>query len=128
MENVLIPAIIYPEKNDASRAGRLLTRVGLGERLLHLPGQLSLGEQQRVAVVRALINEPQLILADEPTGSLDKETAHLLIQLLLELNNENGTTLILITHDMTIAEKMGRSLVLENGILNKNDINPIICK
>jgi len=104
------------ESTDA-RATRLLKRVGLGERLHHRPGQLSGGERQRVAVVRALINQPQLLLADEPTGSLDHVSAGSLGQLLVKLNNEEGVTLIVVTHALELAKRMGRVLKLEDGKL-----------
>ncbi len=92
------------------RAERLLKRVGLGDRTGHRPGQLSGGERQRVAVVRALINQPQLLLADEPTGALDHESAGRLAQLLLDLNREEGVTLIVVTHALDLAHRMGRVL------------------
>ena len=102
-----------------SRATRLLTRVGLGERFHHHPGQLSGGERQRVAVVRALINQPQLLLADEPTGALDHASATSLGQLLVELNREEGVTLIVVTHALELAKRMGRVLRLEDGRLSE---------
>ena len=101
----------------AARAERLLKRVGLGERLHHRPGQLSGGERQRVAVVRALINQPQLLLADEPTGALDQAAATALGQLLIELNKEEGVTLIVVTHAMDLAKRMGRVARIEGGQL-----------
>jgi lipoprotein-releasing system ATP-binding protein len=100
-----------------SRAERLLTRVGLRERLHHRPGQLSGGERQRVAVVRALINQPQLLLADEPTGALDQASATALGQLLVELNREEGVTLIIATHALDLARRMGRVRELLDGRL-----------
>jgi lipoprotein-releasing system ATP-binding protein len=121
LENVLVPTI--PVTDGVSRQGapkraeRLLKRVGLGERLTHRPGQLSGGERQRVAVVRALINQPQLILADEPTGALDRASAKELGQLLIELNHEEGVTLIVVTHALDLARKMDRILELKDGIL-----------
>jgi lipoprotein-releasing system ATP-binding protein len=99
------------------RATRLLKRVGLAERLHHRPGQLSGGERQRVAVVRALINQPQLLLADEPTGALDHASATALGQLLVELNKEEGVTLIVVTHAMELAKRMKRVMRLEDGTL-----------
>ena len=101
------------ESHDARE--RLLKRVGLGERVNHRPGELSGGERQRVAVVRALINRPRLLLADEPTGSLDHASAQSLAQLLLELNQEEGVTLIVVTHARDLAQRMGRVLELEDG-------------
>jgi len=100
------------------RANRLLRRVGLSDRRSHRPGQLSGGERQRVAVVRALINQPQLLLADEPTGSLDHGSAQELGQLLLGLNQEEGVTLIIVTHDRELAQRMGRVLELKEGKLS----------
>jgi len=121
LENVLVPSLACKDPalrlEAGPRAERLLKRVGLGERLAHRPGQLSGGERQRVAVVRALINQPQLLLADEPTGALDQASARQLGQLLLELNHENGVTLIVVTHARELAERMGRLLELKNGRL-----------
>lgn len=125
MENVLVPTLAGPKseiRNPKSevplaRAGRLLKRVGLAERLHHRPGQLSGGERQRAAVVRALINQPQLLLADEPTGALDHASATSLGQLLVELNQEEGVTLIVVTHALDLAKRMGRRLRLEAGKL-----------
>jgi len=99
------------------RATRLLKRVGLDGRLHHRAGQLSGGERQRIAVVRALINQPQLLLADEPTGALDRASAQHLGQLLLELNREEGVTLIVVTHALELAHKMGRVFELQDGKL-----------
>jgi ABC-type lipoprotein export system ATPase subunit len=99
------------------RARRLLNRVGLGNRLDHRPGQLSGGECQRVAVVRALINQPKLLLADEPTGSLDHASAQRLSELLSELNKEEGVALIVVTHARELAEKMGKVWQLQDGRL-----------
>ncbi len=104
-------------ETNAARAERLLKRVGLSERLHHRPGQLSGGERQRVAVVRALINRPQLLLADEPTGALDHASATALGQLLVELNQEEGVTLIVVTHALELAKRMGRIVQLNEGKL-----------
>ena len=121
LENVLVPTLATDEaaaRDGASeRAERLLKRVGLGERLSHRPGELSGGERQRVAVVRALINQPPLLLADEPTGSLDQTSARELGQLLLELNREEGVSLIIVTHARELAQRMGRVLELKQGRL-----------
>jgi len=120
-ENVLVPTLASSEKSlrdgAGERAERLLKRVGLGERRSHRPGELSGGERQRVAVVRALINQPQLLLADEPTGSLDHASAQQLGQLLLDLNHEEGVTLIVVTHARNLARRMGRVLELKDGRL-----------
>jgi predicted ABC-type transport system involved in lysophospholipase L1 biosynthesis ATPase subunit len=121
MENVLVPTLAAVDGGSRAgapeRAERLLKRVGLAERMTHRPGQLSGGERQRVAVVRALINQPQLLLADEPTGALDRASAEQLAQLLLELNREEGVTLIVVTHALDLAHKMGRVLELKDGAL-----------
>src|SRR5262249_48645440 len=105
------------QESAEQRAERLLKRVGLGERMGHRPGQLSGGERQRVAVVRALINQPQLLLADEPTGSLDHSSAQQLGQLLVELNKEEGVTLIVVTHARELAATMGKVMELKDGKL-----------
>jgi ABC-type lipoprotein export system ATPase subunit len=116
LENVLIPSLVN-KSNPQERAVKLLERVGLADRMQHRPGQLSGGERQRAAVVRALINRPQLLLADEPTGSLNRQGADDLMDLLLELNREENLTLILVTHSDRIAARLDRALTLESGIL-----------
>ncbi len=121
LENVLVPTIVCADADRRARApdraARLLARVGLGERTSHHPGQLSGGERQRVAVVRALINQPQLLLADEPTGALDHAAAQALGQLLVDLNREEGVTLIVVTHALELARRMRRVLRLQDGRL-----------
>lgn len=121
LENVLVPTLATTNEGlrDAApeRARRLLERVGLGARLRYRPGQLSGGERQRVAVVRALINEPQLLLADEPTGALDRASSVTLAQLLGDLNQEMGVTLIVVTHSLDLARRMQRVLELRDGRL-----------
>ena len=121
LENVLVPTLATKQaaaRNGASkRAARLLERVGLADRVSHRPGELSGGERQRVAVVRALINQPQLLLADEPTGSLDQTSARDLGQLLLDLNREEGVTLIIVTHARELAQRMVRVQELKEGRL-----------
>ena len=121
LENVLVPTIVCADAalraGAPARARRLLARVGLGERVEHRPGQLSGGERQRVAVIRALINQPQLLLADEPTGALDHASATALGQLLVELNREEGVTLIVVTHALELARRMARVLRLADGKL-----------
>jgi ABC-type lipoprotein export system ATPase subunit len=122
IENVLIPVLAGGADRERmaarrARAGELLDRVGVGHRLNHRPSELSGGEKQRVAVVRALINEPALLLADEPTGSLDRTNARNLGDLLIELNREQGVALIVVTHDRTFAERLQRVFTLENGKL-----------
>jgi lipoprotein-releasing system ATP-binding protein len=123
-ENVLVPTLAggAAGRTEApARAERLLKRVGLWDRRSHRPGQLSGGERQRAAVVRALINQPQLLLADEPTGALDRAAAQQLAQLLLELNREEGVTLMVVTHALDLAQKMGRILELTEGALARRN-------
>jgi predicted ABC-type transport system involved in lysophospholipase L1 biosynthesis ATPase subunit len=96
----------------------LLAKVGLADRAHQRPGQLSGGECQRVAVVRAMINSPKLLLCDEPTGALDRANADQLVQLLLDLNAESGATLVLVTHDPTVAERMQRTLHIADGVVS----------
>jgi lipoprotein-releasing system ATP-binding protein len=121
LENVLIPTLAAAanSKDDEvhSRAERLLDRVGLGPRKSQRPGQLSGGERQRAAVVRALINQPKLLLADEPTGSLDRASAENLRQLLIELNRDEGVALIVVTHSMELARGLARIYEMRDGSL-----------
>jgi len=121
LENVLVPTLPLDEgalrSGAPERARRLLTRVGLGDRMGHRPGQLSGGERQRVAVVRAMINQPKILLADEPTGALDRTNARELAALLRELHREDGVTLIVVTHSMELAKEMGRVLEFSEGQL-----------
>ncbi|MCH7821567.1 MAG: ATP-binding cassette domain-containing protein [Proteobacteria bacterium] len=118
-ENVAMPLLIRREVKSVAmeQARQLLGRVGLGERLSHKPGELSGGERQRAAVARALITRPQLVLADEPTGNLDAGNGEHVLNLMLELNQELQTSLIIVTHDHSIAARMDRVLVLEDGKL-----------
>jgi ABC-type lipoprotein export system ATPase subunit len=120
LENVLVPVLAQASEAGEEvllRATQLLQRVGLADREKHLPGRLSGGERQRVAVVRALINRPRLILADEPTGALDRVSAAEVGRLLIELNREHGITLIVATHSEELAARMDRVLTMENGTL-----------
>ncbi|HWX23155.1 MAG TPA: ABC transporter ATP-binding protein [Candidatus Binatia bacterium] len=121
LENVLIPTLTAPAKLHTAatleRAERLLDWVGLKQRHSHRPGQLSGGERQRVAVVRALINRPKLLLADEPTGSLDRAAAMKLGELLVELNTREGVALVLVTHSQELARRLPRVLELDGGVL-----------
>ncbi len=117
MENVMLPLELSPRQDIAAKSRQCLERVGLGARLDHLPKQLSGGEQQRVAVARAFVTDPDLVFADEPTGNLDEATGKRIIDLLFELNRESGTTLILVTHDMALARRCDRCLQLEGGRL-----------
>ena len=116
MENVLTPRLAggweESEHETRVRAAGLLKRVGLGHRLDHRPGELSGGEKQRTAVARALINQPRVILADEPTGSLDGETGNKVADLLLEIQKEDGVTLVIVTHDLDLAERVGGGFAL----------------
>ena len=117
LENTMMPCLIQgiPEKESFSRAEAILTLVGLKERLSHKPGELSGGEQQRVAVARALVLEPKVLLADEPTGNLDAKTGESVFDLLRELNRIKGVTLIVVTHNLRLAEKLFRQIQLVDG-------------
>jgi lipoprotein-releasing system ATP-binding protein len=118
LENVLVPTLVLNGAAGAEdRARALLDRVGLSPRLSNRPAQLSGGECQRAAVVRALINKPRLLLADEPTGSLDRESAETLATLLVDLNKEEGVALILVTHASNLAARAGRIVEIRNGVL-----------
>ena len=119
LENVCLPARIarVPSAQAAQRGRTLLARVGLGERMDHKPYELSGGEQQRVAIARALINEPELILADEPTGNLDSHTGGEIIEALLQLRAEQQTTLIIATHDASLAARAPRVVQLADGVI-----------
>jgi lipoprotein-releasing system ATP-binding protein len=121
LENVAMPLLVRREPTAAAaeQARALLTRVGLGERLDHRPHQLSGGERQRAAVARALVTRPRLVLADEPTGNLDGRNAEQVFALMLELNRELGTALVVVTHDARIAARMDRVLELEGGKLGE---------
>ena len=121
-ENVAMPLLIrrVAKPEGLARARSLLERVGLGERLSHKPGELSGGERQRAAVARALITRPQLVLADEPTGNLDAGNGEHVLRLMLELNEELHTSLVVVTHDQSIAARMDRVLVLEDGRLTES--------
>ena len=121
LENVLIPTLVNKrgdsQQEVKERALNLLQRVGLKGFLLHRPGELSGGQRQRVAVVRALINRPKLLLADEPTGSLDEVTAETIADLLVELNKSEGVALIVVTHSLRLAERIGHVMELTDGLL-----------
>ena len=121
-ENVAMPLLIrrMPKSEALAQARELLARVGLGERLTHKPGELSGGERQRAAVARALITKPKLVLADEPTGNLDAGNGEHVLGLMLELNRELNTSLVIVTHDQSIAQRMDRILVLEEKHLHES--------
>ncbi|GAA4000458.1 ABC transporter ATP-binding protein [Comamonas faecalis] len=117
LENVMLPLELAGRRDARTRAAAMLERVGLGARLKHLPKVLSGGEQQRVALARAFVVEPALLLADEPTGSLDHATGQTIVELMFALNQERATTLILVTHDRDIARRCGRTITIEAGCI-----------
>ncbi len=119
LENVTLPALIRGDKEDIDRAKQLLRQVGLEQRMHHRPGQLSGGEQQRVAIARAFMLNPDILFADEPTGNLDSSTAGKIIELLFSLNRTYGTTLVLVTHDLSLAARCDRRFKMEAGILSE---------
>jgi len=117
LENVMLPLELGGRKDSRKAAGEMLARVGLSQRLGHYPKVLSGGEQQRVALARAFVVEPAVLLADEPTGSLDFATGETIMQLMFDLNTERGTTLVLVTHDRGIAQRCTRRITIEAGRL-----------
>jgi len=117
LENVMLPLELAGDGNARAKGEAMLGRVGLSSRLKHYPKFLSGGEQQRVALARAFVTEPPLLLADEPTGSLDAATGEAVIQLMFELNRERGSTLVLVTHDPSIAARCGRTITIAAGRL-----------
>ncbi|OED43684.1 ABC transporter ATP-binding protein [Chromatiales bacterium (ex Bugula neritina AB1)] len=120
-ENVALPLEIGGQRNSRKQALAMLDKVGLSARASHYPAQLSGGEQQRVAIARALVHEPELIVADEPTGNLDEHTGDRIMQLLFDLNRDHGTTLLLVTHDHKLAAHCDKTLQLGNGSLHEID-------
>ncbi|MGZ6291050.1 MAG: ABC transporter ATP-binding protein [Syntrophales bacterium] len=117
LENTMMPALIHglPYRKARERAAAILREVGLGDRLTHKPGELSGGEQQRVAVARALVMEPEIILADEPTGNLDSETGKKIEDILLDLNKMKNITLVVVTHNRALADRMSKNIGLRDG-------------
>ena len=115
IENVMLPSELHGDADARAKAADLLDRVGLGDRYHHYPKQLSGGEQQRVAIARAFASNAEILFADEPTGNLDTATGGRVIDLLFDLNREFGTTLVLVTHDLRLADRCGRSIQIEGG-------------
>jgi putative ABC transport system ATP-binding protein len=126
LENVMVPAELRGDKHAKTRAVDLLRRVGLVDRLHHYPVQLSGGEQQRVALARAFIGPPRVLFADEPTGNLDAETSETIIHFLFELNQDAGTTLLLVTHDMELAQRTQRIIHLKGGAVTSDTATPTL--
>ncbi|OUW18243.1 MAG: ABC transporter [Opitutales bacterium TMED158] len=120
LENVQVPLELRGETNCVDEAKRLLDKVGLSDREDHYPVQLSGGEQQRVAIARAFINRPKILFADEPTGNLDSDTSGSIVDLLFGLNRDAGTTLVLVTHDLNLAQKTDRILRIDSGTLTES--------
>ena len=123
LENVQVPLELRGDTGAPGRARLLLDRVGLADRMDHFPSQLSGGEQQRVAIARALANSPKVLFADEPTGNLDGATGARIVELLEALNKSSGSTVVLVTHDMTLAERMGRLIRLRDGAVVEDRAN-----
>jgi len=124
LENVMVPLELLGDKNVKPAAVDLLEKVGLGDRMHHYASQLSGGEQQRVSIARAFANKPKILFADEPTGNLDEETGDTIESLIFNLNKELGTTLVLVTHDIELAQKTDRILQLKGGKLVKDSAQP----
>ncbi|HAO24167.1 MAG: ABC transporter [Methylophaga sp.] len=120
IENVMLPIELAGLSNAKTQAENLLERVGLGERMQHTPRQLSGGEQQRVAIARAFAVEPKVLFADEPTGNLDTRTGEAITDLLMALNREQGTTLVMVTHDQQLADRCQRHFVIDAGVLHEH--------
>jgi putative ABC transport system ATP-binding protein len=123
LENVLLPYELNAEGDGLARARQLLNSVGLGDRMDHYPVQLSGGEQQRVALARAFVMRPPIVLADEPTGNLDTTNGAHVLKLLLELNRTEGTTLVLVTHDVVLSSFADRKIVLRDGLIVSDELN-----
>ncbi|MEX2230952.1 MAG: ABC transporter ATP-binding protein [Cyclobacteriaceae bacterium] len=125
LENVMVPLELRGEKNVLKKSKELLGRVGLGDRIQHYPSQLSGGEQQRVAMARAFITNPKILFADEPTGNLDEENADHIKELLFGMNKELGTTLVLVTHNLELAQRTQRILKMRGGKLAEEIVKPL---
>lgn len=119
LENVMVPLELKKRKDAKAKAMELLEKVGLGDRVTHYPSQLSGGEQQRVSIARAFANEPKILFADEPTGNLDTETGEMIENLIFQLNEEEGTTLILVTHDPELAQRTNHIIHIKGGKLQE---------
>ncbi|WP_418357127.1 ABC transporter ATP-binding protein [Shewanella basaltis] len=128
LENVMLPAELAGVKDAKQKAQAMLERVGLSHRLNHLPKQLSGGEQQRVAIARAFICEPKVLFADEPTGNLDSVNGDKIADMLFALNQESDTTLVLVTHDLHLAQRCARQLVMESGHLSEPAAENGLCE
>lgn len=128
LENVMVPLELRGERNVMNKAKELLHRVGLADRVHHYPSQLSGGEQQRVAMARAFITDPKILFADEPTGNLDEENATHITELLFGLNKEQGTTLVLVTHNLDLAQRTQRILRMKGGRLVQDVYSPSIAR
>ena len=126
LENVSVPLELQGDKGALKKSIELLEKVGLGKRVHHYPSQLSGGEQQRVALARAFANAPSILFADEPTGNLDEETGEKVIQLLFDLNKEAGTTLVIITHDLDLANRTQQILRLKGGQILTNERTEVL--
>lgn len=122
LENVMMPMLIGKQnKSEArDRAEKMLQAVGLSHRIAHRPSALSGGERQRVAIARALVNKPALVLADEPTGNLDQKTTESIFDLIKQLNHEQNTAFLLVTHDLALADKLSRRLIMRDGVLSED--------
>ncbi len=126
LENVSVPLELQGSKNATTKSKELLEKVGLGKRMHHYPSQLSGGEQQRVALARAFANTPSILFADEPTGNLDEETGEKVIKLLFDLNKEAGTTLVIISHDLELANRTQQILRLKGGQILTNQPTAVL--
>lgn len=127
LQNVMLPLELRKDRQAREQATQYLAHLGLGDRLTHFPAQLSGGEQQRVALARAFVSHPDILFADEPTGNLDAETGARIIDLMFRLNAEQGTTLVLVTHDEQLAARCQRRIVVDSGKLIRQDTESVSC-